>query len=36
MWDIFIARKLIRLGKINVDSMNTQVVKQQTNHPSQQ
>jgi hypothetical protein len=27
MWDIFLARKLIKLGKINVDSMNTQVVK---------
>ena len=36
MCGIFAARKLIRLGKINVDSMNTQVVKTANQQPSQQ
>ena len=33
---ILVARKLIQLGKINMDSMNTQVVKTANQPPSQQ
>lgn len=36
MQDIFVAGKLIQLEKINVDSMNTQVVKTANQQPSQQ
>ena len=31
MYDIYVARKLIQFRNINMYSMNTQVVKQQTN-----